>query len=290
MQFPLACPIDGLALDAENSFRCPSAHTYDLSKDGYINLLPVQFKPSADPGDSRSMVSARRSVMQSGLFEPVSCRVCDLVEGALLTIADGALIVDAGCGEGYYTHQIQKRLTTQCSSGSSSSAQFGPGSILGVDISKWAIRAAARQYRDLSWAVANNKRLPIVRGSVGLITSLFGFECWNEWATQQTKDQQVLVVSAGPTHLLEIRELIYETVAIHDSPLFPEARLAGYSQIHHESFTCQRPITEPSLLTKVVAMTPHAHRVNSDSIRRLGDSELRTLTLDVVIRIFQRSN
>ncbi|BBI59951.1 hypothetical protein HSBAA_12570 [Vreelandella sulfidaeris] len=57
----LACPLDGEPLHvAGNTWRCAAGHSFDIAKQGYVNLLPVQQKRSHDPGDSKAMVAARQ--------------------------------------------------------------------------------------------------------------------------------------------------------------------------------------------------------------------------------------
>ena len=48
-----SCPLCHQPLtQANNSFVCPGRHQFDVAKEGYVNLLPVQHKRSRDPGDS----------------------------------------------------------------------------------------------------------------------------------------------------------------------------------------------------------------------------------------------
>ena len=54
------CPVCGAALTREvRTLRCPAGHSYDLAKEGYVNLLPANYRHSASPGDDREMVAAR---------------------------------------------------------------------------------------------------------------------------------------------------------------------------------------------------------------------------------------
>ncbi len=56
-----SCPLCHAPLSrSDNHYSCPQRHQFDLAKEGYVNLLPVQFKRSRDPGDSAEMMQARR--------------------------------------------------------------------------------------------------------------------------------------------------------------------------------------------------------------------------------------
>lgn len=52
-----SCPLCHQPLSREkNSYICPLRHQFDMAKEGYVNLLPVQHKRSRDPGDSAEMM------------------------------------------------------------------------------------------------------------------------------------------------------------------------------------------------------------------------------------------
>ena len=58
---PFSCPLCHARLTrSEKSYACPQGHQFDMAKEGYVNLLPVQHKRSRDPGDSAEMMQARR--------------------------------------------------------------------------------------------------------------------------------------------------------------------------------------------------------------------------------------
>ena len=79
----LACPMDGQPLTREQgSWRCPAGHSFDIARQGYINLLPVQNKRSKDPGDSKEMVLARQEFLNAGHYKPIADAVSDLVNAS----------------------------------------------------------------------------------------------------------------------------------------------------------------------------------------------------------------
>ena len=279
-RIPLACPIDGLALRAEERrFVCERGHAYDLSRHGHVNLLPVQFKPSRDPGDDAAMVASRRRVLDGGLFDPLADLLAEHVH-ALAGEDEGgraaALLVDAGCGEGFYTHRLAGRVP--------------PGvAVLGVDISRHAVSAAARRHRArVGWAVANNKRLPVLAGRADIVTSLFGFETWSPWAALQEPGQRVVVVDAGPRHLIELREIAYERVRLHAAPSDEAASRAGYRLEDERSLAYVRAGLDAATLADVLAMTPHAHRARAGARETIASRAATDLTVDVTVRTYRR--
>src|SRR5690554_777972 len=103
----LACPLDGEPLVRESSsWRCPNGHNFDVARQGYVHLLPVQNKRSKDPGDSKAMVAARQGFLNAGHYQPVA----DAVSAAVLKgVPEASALdcLDAGCGEGYYLRQLE---------------------------------------------------------------------------------------------------------------------------------------------------------------------------------------
>ena len=93
----LICPICGEALCREDrQYRCEKRHSFDIARQGYVNLLPVQQKRSLHPGDTREQVLSRRAFLDAGYYSPIAETLC---ETALELGATGP-ILDIGCGEG----------------------------------------------------------------------------------------------------------------------------------------------------------------------------------------------
>jgi 23S rRNA (guanine745-N1)-methyltransferase len=280
---PFICPLDGLPLALNGlTFTCVKLHSFDVSASGYVNLLPVQFKASLDPGDSKSMVAARRRVLDAGPFDPLAEAICSVVWQRVQERADEKLLlIDAGCGDGFYTARFAALLRRALPN--------AEPLVLGIDISKWAVMAAAKRHKDLPWAVASNKRLPVPQGAVSLITSLFGFATWPDWAKVQTLGQEVIVVDAGRRHLLELKEIIYPKLLLYDPPPHEEAFSSAYTQVMEDRISYQRTIPGPDLLTDLLEMTPHGHkstRAGQESVRTLSGLNL---SFEAVIRVFRRS-
>ena len=92
----LHCPICGHILNRqERCYRCENNHSFDIARQGYVHLLPVQNKRSLNPGDTRQQVLARRRFLEGGFYTPISDALNQLAQGL-----EGP-VLDAGCGEGY---------------------------------------------------------------------------------------------------------------------------------------------------------------------------------------------
>lgn len=278
----VACPICAAAMAdrAGRTLICPAGHSFDRAREGYYNLLAVQHKASRDPGDSKPMVAARRRILDAGIYAPiaehVSARVVELARGR----KDFA-ILDAGCGEGFYLDAIATALKV---------GQRENYHLAGIDISKWAVQAAARRNRDIFWAVASNKRIPFTEPCLDLIVCMFGFPAWEAFAAAQLPGGQVLMVDPGPDHLLELRTLIYPTVERGEGPAgFDPAERAGYRLVERQQVNFAADLVGREQIADLLAMTPHAHRATQAGRESLAALERLTVTVDVVLRLLSRT-
>jgi len=279
---PFVCPLDGAALEATaGGARCTAGHSFDRAREGYLNLLPVQHKASRDPGDDQAMVVARRRTLDDGLFRPLADTVFE-------SVADHARrcgserpvrIVDAGCGEGYYLAHLRRRALA--------SDQAGVLALAGYDISKWAVRVAARRSRDIAWAVASNRQPPVAPASIDLILSLFGFPHWASFEAILAPGGRMLTVDADANHLLELRSVIYPTLEPSDAVQPAEALARGWQVSAERRLEYRVELASAAQIQALIAMTPHAHRMSASGREALAALSHLTVTLSMVMRELQ---
>ena len=102
------CPICAASMQhEEHSLHCLNGHCFDLAKSGYVNLLPVQQKHTKQPADNLQMVRARRDFLQAGYYQPFQQALCEMVVQAM---PQQGILLDAGCGDGYYTKAVTEAL------------------------------------------------------------------------------------------------------------------------------------------------------------------------------------
>jgi 23S rRNA (guanine745-N1)-methyltransferase len=250
----LACPLDGGPLRRHGtSWRCDAGHCFDIAAQGYTNLLPVQQKRSRDPGDSKEMVAARRRYLNAGFYQPIAALVSRAVL-ADLPAGRAAACLDAGCGEGYYLREL---------------AAAGDGqrlALLGLDISKWAVLAAAKQDKRPNWVVGSNANLPVLPATLDRVLCMFGFPVYAEFARVLRPGGELLQVDAGPDHLRELREIIYPTLKPERAaePLSP----AGFSVLPAESLRYTVTLGGAEQIGDLLTMTPHLYRASAEGRAR----------------------
>jgi 23S rRNA (guanine745-N1)-methyltransferase len=277
----LVCPFDGLPLaNRGTSHACANGHTFDRAREGYVNLLPVQDKASRDPGDSKEMVAARRRFLDTGAYAPIADALGDTVLTHLDRHASSraVTILDAGCGEGTYLEQLARHLTA--------AQRAETIHLAGIDISKWAVRVAAKRTVPVTWAVASNRRPPFAANSVDLILCLFGFPIWEGFAAVQPAGGEVVLIDPGPDHLQELRALIYPEVKRGARPaLTPQP---SYRPIAETAVTARAHVATKQAIADLLAMTPHAHRATAEGHARLAEAPSLDVTIDVAVRTYAR--
>ncbi len=274
----LTCPHDGMSLAPRgDSLVCASGHSFDRAREGYVNLLPVQDKASLDPGDTKQMVAARRHFLETGAYAPIADAVSALTI-ALISKTTDVTILDAGCGEGYYLQALAIAL----------SAHASPATVrlAGIDISKWAVRAAAKRNVAATWVVASNRRPPLPDASADLILCLFGFPIWSGFAAIQPPGGHVLLVDPGPNHLLELRAIIYPEVRVSNGA--PTVATDAYTLVSESRHLSVAHVASPALIADLLSMTPHAHRASLAGRSALVARTHLEVTIDVTLRVFRR--
>lgn len=271
----VACPLDGQPLVlVEGCLVCPSGHSFDLAKQGYCNLLPVQMKRSRAPGDNAEMVAARQRFLDAGHYRPIADTLVRLARSMVADVA-ATTVLDAGCGDGYYLDALAKVLPQ--------------AACIGLDVAKPAILAAARRNRTLTWLVGTNARPPVVSGSLDLVICLFGFPHYEAFARVLKPGGQVLLVDPGPAHLLELRERLYPEVRLRTPPALDGALAAGFHERAATSLRFSTGVLSPSDLQDLLTMTPHGHRAAQDRLAAVRALPGLGVTADVIFRHLQLS-
>ncbi|GAB2900253.1 methyltransferase domain-containing protein [Uliginosibacterium flavum] len=273
----LACPLDGEPLHRVGaSFVCASGHCFDVASQGYTNLLPVQKKRSLDPGDSKEMVAARRRFLNAGHYAPIAAAVARATLADLPAVAVTTCL-DAGCGEGYYLRQLA----------AAAEREGQTLALLGLDISKWAVLAAAKQDKLPTWVVGSNAALPVLPGTLDRVLCMFGFPVYAEFARVLAPGGLLLQVDSGSDHLRELREIIYPSLK---PPREPDASSPeGFARGKTECVQYSIEIAGVEPIADLLAMTPHLYRASAEGRARAAALTEITLTVDVRLTHFLRT-
>jgi 23S rRNA (guanine745-N1)-methyltransferase len=185
----LICPVRGCRLELvreERRLVCAKGHSFDLARSGYVNLLQPQERRSKTPGDTAEAVAARRRLHDLGVTRPLLQAM-----GEMLEARESDVVLDAGCGEGFYLGEMARE------------AGFEGH---GVDISVAAVNLAARRYPACEWIVGNADRfVPYSDGSFTRVLSVTGRMNAAEFRRVLRDGGRVLVAVASPEDLIELR-------------------------------------------------------------------------------------
>ncbi len=265
----LCCPLDGEPLTlSENTWRCASGHSFDVAKQGYVNLLPVQNKRSKDPGDSKSMVQARATFLAQGYYQPLAEAISELV----LNKGQQNLL-DAGCGEGYYLRHVLDNATTN------------ELKVAALDISKWAVLAAAKRDKQSTYMVASNSQIPVAEGSIDTLLCVFGFPVDSEFRRVLKPDGRLLMVDPASEHLAELKQVIYAEVKNKPERLPVSTEQWRLESERRVTFSVHLPT--PAAISNLLVMTPHLYRASSAGRDRAEALNNLTVTVDVWLREFR---
>ena len=271
----LACPLDGSPLQRDGqAWRCQSGHSFDIARQGYIHLLPVQKKRSQDPGDSKDMVAARQRFLQAGFYEPIARAVNDAVLAACAHTATISCL-DAGCGDGYYLRQLASAAQDRCLE------------LIGLDISKWAVLSAAKQDKRAAWVVGSNANLPVQTAAIDCVLCMFGFPVYPEFLRVLKPRGLLLQVDSGPDHLRELREVIYPTIKPERPPVTQAPE--GFESFQSQSVRYSIDANEAASIADLLTMTPHLYRASPEGRARAAALTGLRLTVDVRLSCFKRT-
>ncbi|ASP40117.1 rRNA (guanine-N1)-methyltransferase [Bacterioplanes sanyensis] len=266
----LTCPNCQQPLSTEDNKRwqCAHGHSFDRAKQGYLNLLAVQHKRSRQPGDSAEMVAARQRLLDSGLYRPIA----EQLNAALQHRSDIQQLADIGCGEGYYTAGMAAHL---------SSAQ-----LYGIDISKDAVRAAAKRSQQVCWLVASGAKLPLETGQLDVITCLFTRLMPEQFAQALKQNGEVITLSTGEQHLLELRQRLYKDVC--PSGFDPQRLMASYFDVLEHVPIRYTTCVPQARLQDLIMMTPHYWRTTDEARQAVIDGGDLEVQIDVNLHRFRR--
>ncbi len=263
------CPLCQQTLLLEqNSYRCVNKHSFDKAKQGYVNLLPVQFKHSKEPGDNKAMVQARRAFLDKGYYQPL----VDSMLALYKKYADkSAAVFDAGCGEGFYTHQHKNEHNR----------------VYGADIAKETIKIAAKRYQDCFFSVATLADLPFNDRKFGWLYSVYAPILETEFTRILEDNGYLLTVTPADNHLFELKSLIYRQANKHDAS---KQVIEQLTLIEEQRLNYSMDFTNSSDVLNLLAMTPFAFKASEALMNQLQQLKQFSCQADFVLRLYQKTS
>lgn len=275
----LRCPVCTIdLLHEENRYVCSAGHSFDIARQGYVNLLLSSQRPSKAPGDSAEMIADRRDFLDAGFYQPLRDRIIAKLEelqnsGAEKSLDQPQRILDLGCGEGYYTAAFAGHSNRQ---------------VFALDISKPALAIAARRNKAVTWCVGNSRALPFHDGSLDVVLNIFCRPHETETLRVLRDDGVLLLVGPGPAHLTELREVLYENVIVDESHSLANALSKGFTLAHTETLNFTFTVSGAAI-GHLARMTPHYWRAPQAGRQRLDDTRTLTLRAEFTLQELRKS-
>jgi len=250
------CPICRNNLIPENnSYVCENAHCFDVAKEGYVNLLPVQQKKSKNPGDNKTMIHSRRDFLNTHIYDLLIKPCAKIINKNLEQQPSNRNLLDIGCGDGYFTSKIQDQLTH-------------PTLCYGMDISKDAIKTCAKNYKSINWFVASFNDIPLPIKSVDIILKINAPINYEKSLKKLSDNGIIISVTPGENHLNGLKSIIYENAQKHKPEICP----FSYKALHSQHLTDKMKLTSETDIKNLFMMTPffwNASQISKDKINNL---------------------
>lgn len=269
------CPVCGLPLlRDQRRYHCTANHSFDVAKEGYVNLLLANQKSSQSPGDSAAMIQHRRAWLQRGHYALLAETVAATVAEHICTDENTLPVLDVGCGEGYYTGHVQQNLPCAAD-------------VYGVDISKVAVKRAAKTYQDSHFAVGSVAQLPVRDASVGCLLNIFAPHDAAEFARVMSDDAPLFVVTPAEGHLRQLREMIYDEVRPYQSSLADDLA-PHFAPTAREEIAYTITLDSSDAIADLFKMTPFYWTTPAE--KQAVILALSSLTLDIAfaVDVFQQ--
>ena len=268
----LSCPVCKAEIYRdEKSYFCTGEkkHCFDISSAGHINLCPGK----ATGGDDKHAVRSRTEFLNLGYYLPISKKICEI----LSDLDEGSNVVDAGCGEGYYSNNIAKN---------------SKASVWGFDLSKEAIISASKSTKrqgisNSMFFVGGIYDIPVRDASVDVVTNIFAPCCEKEFSRVLKNGGRFVAVVAGKEHLLGLKRAIYENVYTNEERA-DMPRNMRLLEKHNVKYTVT--IDGAEAIRNLFSMTPYSYRTSEKDYEKLMALTSLTTEVDVDIYVYRKDD
>lgn len=257
-----------------------NGHQFDVAREGYVNLLLAQHRRSKDPGYNKEMIAGRRDFFDAGHYQRLADGVAERVRAVLPRVPD-PVVVDAGCGEGYYLRRLRTLLADD--------ENHSDAVLCGLDISKHGIRVAAKRDPQGTYSVAGTYRMPVLPERVDVLLTHFSPVSAVDFRRVVKPGGVVLVGAPGEDHLFSLKELLYDRPTQHE----PAATLAdesGFELIDTSTIRYPLALRGPGQVANLLLMTPFFWSVDDRARARLAAIDTLDTEVDVVVYAYRRTS
>ncbi len=278
----LVCPVcrAPLTLDAPTNargggcYRCDNRHTFDRARQGYTNLLTGRV--AGQHGDNAEMIDARRAFLNGGFYAPLCDALC---KSAAEYLPPHGVLLDAGCGEGYYTNAVLNALLSLDATG------------YGIDISREALRCAcqreAAKTGRLSLFVAGVYGMPFGDNSFDMVLNFFAPFADGEYRRVLKQNGVLIMAIPAAKHLWEMKSVLYDIP--HENEV-ADFDIGGFTLTGEERVTIPMHLPSREMIHALFSMTPYYYRTPATGKARLEAYDTLDVTADFHLLVYRLNN
>ncbi len=253
--------------EGAKSYRCSNNHNFDMAKEGYLNLLLAQHKRSRNPGDSDDMIRSRQRFLNGGYYQTLA----DAIVKQVGIGPDNQRVLDMGCGEGYYMDQLRQRSDTL--------------QLTGIDISKTAMRLAAKRKMNAQLAVDSAFSMPLHSDSIDCAISIFSPVSAKDTARVLVPGGSLIMVGPGEQHLSGLTAHIYSDRVPHQGNNLDDS-LGDFSLQETLEIKDSITITGPDILD-LLKMTPYYWHARAEQQALIANLKTLETVIHFMIKIYK---
>ena len=266
------CPVCGLPLEeTEKSCVCENNHCFDISSEGYINLASAKKTNTEISGDAADTCRARRRFLEEGFYRPLADKICSYLSQLN---EKNAFIIDAGCGEGYYSRVIK--------------STFPAFDIYGVDLAKQGIKMAAKIQKNAElknhYSVAGIFDMPFADSCANAVISIFAPVADVESYRVLKNGGYLIVACPGENHLYGLKAALYE------NPTKNEEKIPDYNgfELIDTSFVRYTMELSGENASDLFAMTPYFWRSSKEIREKSAELDNIVTDADFIVKVYKK--
>lgn len=250
------CPVcHGPLLKLADNYKCMQGHSFDKARQGYVNLL-MSGGSGKRHGDDKLMVVARRLFLNKGYYEPLRDTVQQLA-------GQGHTILDVGCGEGYYTSALAEN-----------------NEVCGVDISKDALKLAAKRCPNSEFAVASIGNIPLSDGAADTIVNIFAPDSPTEYLRVLKSGGRLITALPMERHLFELKAAVYDEPYLNPAVV---TRREGFTLTTSKELKYSITLSSAEDIDALFKMTPYYYKTSARDQAKLNGLDSLTVGLEFMI-------
>lgn len=262
------CPVCKKQLNKnEKVYICENNHSFDISKDGYVNLLMSQQSSLKRHGDDKLMVRSRRDFLEKGFYKKLCDEICRVVRN---NVKDGSTLVDIGCGEGYYLNSVLR---------------CGNFNAYGIDISKDALKFASKSLKSSEFAVASAFSLPFSDESVDCLLNVFAPSAYEEFYRVLKPDGVLIKALPLENHLWDLKCVLYDEPYKNKT----EKRNDGlFELVSSEEILYTIDLQDKEDIANLFRMTPYYYKTGREDSERLLNTDKLSITVHFGVELYKK--